>query len=43
MLAVVTSMLAGSWLGRVTRLGRPLREEPVAAPRPARRPSGSTV
>jgi Kef-type K+ transport system membrane component KefB len=43
MLAVVTSMLAGSWLGRVVRLGRPLREEPVAAPRPARRPSRSAV
>jgi Kef-type K+ transport system membrane component KefB len=28
MLAVVTSMLAGTWLGHVVRLGRPLRDEP---------------
>jgi len=27
MLAIVTSLLAGSWLGRVVRSGRPLREE----------------
>jgi len=41
MLAVVTSMLAGAWLGRTVRLGKPLRDEPVpliggGEPRPAR-------
>ncbi len=30
MLAVVTSLLAGSWLGRLVRSGRPLRVEPPA-------------
>ena len=34
MLAVVTSMLAGAWLGRVVRLGRPLRDEPRPADLP---------
>jgi Kef-type K+ transport system membrane component KefB len=29
MLAVVTSLLAGSWLDHVVRSGRPLRDEPV--------------
>jgi Kef-type K+ transport system membrane component KefB len=43
MLAVVTSMLAGSWLSHVVRLGRPLREEPVATARPGRRPSRSAA
>jgi Kef-type K+ transport system membrane component KefB len=43
MLAVVTSMLAGSWLSRVVRLGRPLREEPVVTARPGRRPSRSAA
>jgi Kef-type K+ transport system membrane component KefB len=28
MLAIVTSMLAGSWLGRIVRSGRPLRPAP---------------
>lgn len=28
MLAIVTSLLAGSWLGRVVRSGQPLRDEP---------------
>jgi len=32
MLAIVTSLLAGSWLGRVVRSGRPLRVSSVAAP-----------
>jgi len=31
MLAIVTSMIAGSWLGRAVRTGRPLREEPSFA------------
>jgi Kef-type K+ transport system membrane component KefB len=31
MLAIVTSLLAGSWLGRVVRSGRPLRERDVSA------------
>jgi hypothetical protein len=32
MLAIVTSLLAGSWLGRVVRSRQPLRDErPVAA------------
>ena len=34
MLAVVTSMLAGAWLGHVVRLGRPLRDEPRPADLP---------
>ena len=34
MLAIVTSLLAGSWLGRVVRSRQPLRDErPVPAPR----------
>jgi Kef-type K+ transport system membrane component KefB len=36
MLAVVTSMLAGTWLAHMVRLGRPLRDEP----RPAELPLG---
>ena len=44
MLAVVTSMLAGGWLGHVVRLGRPLRGEPRAGVRrPGRRPSRSSA
>jgi Kef-type K+ transport system membrane component KefB len=31
MLAVLTSLLAGSWLGRIVRSGRPLREEAPAS------------
>jgi len=27
MLAIVTSLLAGAWLGHVVRLGRPLRKD----------------
>ena len=42
MLAVVTSMLAGTWLGHVVRLGQPLRGEPRApVRRTSRRPSRS--
>jgi Kef-type K+ transport system membrane component KefB len=45
MLAVVTSLLAGSWLDRVVRSGQPLRDEPVdaaaaAAPADERTPAG---
>lgn len=29
MLAVVTSLLAGTWLGHLVRVGRPLRDEPA--------------
>jgi Kef-type K+ transport system membrane component KefB len=32
MLAVVTSLLAGSWLGHVVRTGRPLRPDPAGSP-----------
>jgi Kef-type K+ transport system membrane component KefB len=39
LLAILTSMLAGSWLERVVRSGRPLRE-PAAAPVPAPALSG---
>jgi Kef-type K+ transport system membrane component KefB len=31
LLAIVTSMIAGSWLGRAVRTGRPLRDEPTDA------------
>ena len=31
LLAIVTSLAAGSWLGRAVRTGRPLREEPSIA------------
>ena len=42
MLAVVTSMLAGTWLGHVVRLGSPLRDEPVRSVRSRRsRTAGS--
>jgi Kef-type K+ transport system membrane component KefB len=37
LLAIVTSMATGSWLGRVVRSGKPLREErPVAVQRAGR-------
>lgn len=40
MLAVVTSMLAGTWLGHLVRMGRPLRDEPAWRTKTGRR-SGS--
>lgn len=41
MLAVVTSMLAGTWLGHVVRAGRPLREQPRAVRSRRRRTAGA--
>lgn len=41
LLAIVTSMLTGSWLGRIVRSGRPLREESLVAVRRGRAPTGS--
>jgi hypothetical protein len=32
MLAIVTSLLAGSWLGHVVRTRQPLRDEPASRP-----------
>ena len=37
MLAIVTSMLAGTWLGHIVRAGKPLRDE--SAMRATKRPS----
>ncbi len=41
LLAIVTSMLTGSWLGRVVRSGGTLREESVVAVRRGRAATGS--
>ncbi|MFZ2013074.1 MAG: cation:proton antiporter [Nocardioides sp.] len=41
LLAIVTSMLTGSWLGRIVRSGGTLREESVVAMRRGRAPTGS--
>jgi hypothetical protein len=38
MLAIVTSLLAGSWLGHVVRSRQPLRDEPANSPATAEAP-----
>jgi Kef-type K+ transport system membrane component KefB len=44
LLAIVTSLVTGTWLGHVVRSGKPLREAPrTAVPRPERSRSGSVL